>query len=87
MNYVKYEFNLELGDMVSVSIDHQANVILLDETNYQNYRNRRQFRHYGGWAERSPVNIPAPSTGHWYLVIDLGRQSGTVRHSARVIKG
>jgi hypothetical protein len=87
MEYAYYEFDLEQGDIVSVEIDHQANVLLLDVINYQSYRNGQGYRYHGGWAERSPVKIAAPSSGHWYVVINLGGRAGTVRHSARVIRG
>lgn len=36
---------------------------------------------------RSPFRIPIPHSGHWYVVIDLGGYSGTVRSSVRVLPG
>lgn len=77
---------LERGDIVHVEIDHQANVMLLDENNYQNYKYRRDFRYVGGNYDRSPIKLVVPSTGRWHVVIDLGGRSGTIRHSIRIIK-
>lgn len=37
--------------------------------------------------KRSPAKIPIPHSGHWYVVIDLGGYSGTVRSSVRVLPG
>jgi len=86
VDYLHADYYLDRGDIVQVEIDHQANVMLLDESNYQNYRNHRGFQHFGGHYDHTPINIPAPSTGRWHLVIDLGGYSGTIRHSERIIK-
>jgi hypothetical protein len=80
------DFHLNEGDIVHVTIDRQANVLLLDDNAYQNYRSGGQFRYYGGNYKVSPINIPVPSTGHWHVVIDLGGGSGTIRHSISIIK-
>jgi len=86
MNYLHYEFDLSSGDVVEVTLDKQANVRLLDSTNYSMYRRGEQHRYYGGLAKKSPVRIQAPHAGHWHVVIDLGGYSGTVRASARVLQ-
>jgi hypothetical protein len=85
-NHLHADFHLDKGDVVHVTIDCQANVMLLDDSNYRNYQAGRQFQYCGGHYKTSPINIAAPSTGHWYVVIDLGGGSGTIRHSVRVIK-
>ena len=86
MNYLHYEFNLSSDDVVEVTLDKQANVRLLDATNYTKYRNGAQHNYYGGLAKESPVRMSAPNAGHWHLVIDLGGYSGTVRASAQVLQ-
>lgn len=85
MNFLHKEFDLGLNDVVEVTLDHAANVQLMDETNFQAYRDGRPFRYYGGYVTQSPVQLPAPSAGRWHLVVDLGGQAGTVRASARVL--
>lgn len=80
------DFHLDEGDIVHVEIDHQANVMLLDDSAYQSYKSGGRFRYYGGNAKVSPINITAPSTGHWNVVIDLAGRSGTIRHSINIIK-
>ena len=72
-------------DIVEVTLDHAANVQLLDESNYQEYRARRSFRYYGGYVRTSPFRIPVPHVGHWHLVIDLGGGPGIVRAAVRVL--
>jgi hypothetical protein len=87
LNYLHYEFNLDPNDVVEVTLDKQANVRLVDDANFALYRRGEQHRYYGGLAKESPLQILAPHSGHWHLVIDLGGYAGTVRASARVLQG
>lgn len=83
MNDGYSELDAVAGAIVEVSLDRQANVFLLDRSNYDSYRFDRGFRYHGGLAQRSPVRLVVPHTGHWYVVVDP--QGGTVRHSVRVL--
>ncbi|MCK4664178.1 MAG: DUF1883 domain-containing protein [Bacteroidales bacterium] len=85
MNYLHYEFNLTPNDCVSVTLDKQANVRLLDSANYNNYKQGRKHRFYGGLAKQSPINLTPPHSGKWHLVIDTGGNRGTVKASVSVI--
>jgi hypothetical protein len=85
MKYLHYKFHLNAGDTVEVTLDKQANVQLMDDLNFGNYKRGQKFRYYGGLAKTSPIRLSAPSTGHWNVVIDLGGYSGSVNASARVI--
>lgn len=85
MNYLHWEFNAGPGNSIEVTLDSQANVLLMDGVNYHKYRTGQQFRYYGGLAERSPVRIPVPRQGHWHVVVDMGGYAGRVRAAARVI--
>lgn len=87
MNYLHYEFDLAADDVVEVTLDKQANVLLLDASNFASYRSRRQYRYYGGLAKSSPVRLAAPHAGHWHVVVDLGGYPGTVRAAAQVLHG
>jgi hypothetical protein len=80
------DFHLDEGDIVHVTIDTQANVMLLDDSAYRSYQSGGRFQYYGGHFDVSPINIPVPSTGHWHVVIDLGGYSGRIRHSVSIIK-
>jgi hypothetical protein len=80
------DYHLNAGDIVHVTIDHQANVMLLDDSGYSSYKAGRQFRYYGGYYKESPIDIVVPHTGHWHTVIDLSGGSGTIRHSISIIK-
>lgn len=75
------------GSIVEIKLSVAANVKLLDSTNYHYYKNGKKHRYYGGYVKSSPYKIVIPSTGHWYITIDLGGYSGTVRHSVMVLPG
>jgi hypothetical protein len=85
MRYLHYEFDAGPNDIIEVTLDKQANVILLDRINYQNFRAGRRYDYYGGLATQSPVRLSPPRQGHWYVVVHLGGYRGTVRASARLI--
>jgi hypothetical protein len=85
MKFIHYEFDLGLNDAVEVSLDKQANVLLLDGNNFQRYRNRQQYTYHGGRAIASPVRLRPPHPGRWHVVVDTGGNAGTVRASVRVI--
>jgi hypothetical protein len=87
MNYLHYEFDLTSNDVVVVTLDKQANVRLMDGSNYQNYRAGRKHSFYGGGATKSPVHISPPHAGHWHLVIDTGGYAGTVKASVKISNG
>lgn len=76
---------LNAGQVVEVTLDTQANVMILDQSNFSCYQHGMAFRYYGGLATRSPIRIPVPHTGNWNVVIDLGGGSGSVRHSIRIL--
>jgi len=76
------------GEIVIVTLSgNAANVRLLDSSNFSSYKAGRQHSFYGGYATRSPVRLQIPSSGHWYVVIDFGGHSGSVRTSIEVLPG
>lgn len=88
MQYSYYEYkHLEKGQIIQVELSIAANVRLMSPSNYNNYRNGRRHSYYGGYVERSPYKIMVPSSGHWYLTIDLGGYAGTVRHRVSILPG
>ena len=87
MNFLHYDLQLAAGEVVEVTLDTQANVRLLDDSNYSYYQQGRQHTYYGGLAKKSPVHIRPPHAGHWHLVIDLGGYAGTINASVRTIRG
>jgi len=86
MNFLHQEFNAGPNDVIEVTLDGQANVMLLDSTNYGLYKQGKSFRYYGGLAKVSPFRLTPPHQGHWYLVVDLGGFAGRVRAGVRVLQ-
>lgn len=85
MNHLHYSLNLTLGNTVQVYLDSQANVLLLDDTNYAQYKRGGRYSYFGGLVKTSPANIRPPHAGHWNLVIDLGGYAGRVNATVKVI--
>ena len=73
------------GDAVEVSVTEQANVMLMDGTNFDAYRNRRPFRYTGGCPRYSPVRLVPPRPGAWHLCIDTGGRPSNARASVRMV--
>lgn len=82
MNFLVYEFDAGPQDIIQVTLDKEANVRLLDSSNFLKYRNGQQHSYFGGRAKSSPVNLKPPRSAHWYVVVDLGGYPGSVLASA-----
>ncbi|NMC53377.1 MAG: DUF1883 domain-containing protein [Chloroflexi bacterium] len=89
MNFQKYDLGpLSAGEIVEIKlVQNAANVRLMDSSNFSNYRAGRRHQYIGGYMTKSPVRLQIPHSGHWYVAIDLGGYSGTVRSSVRVLPG
>ena len=78
--------NLDKGRIVEIVLKGSAaNVQLLDSTNFNNYKNGRRYRYFGGLAKQSPVRLAVPHSGHWHVAIDMRGLRGTVNASTRVL--
>lgn len=88
MEYLHKEFDLAEGDAVEVRLaGNAANVLLLDSSNFEKYRQGKPCTSFGGYALTSPFRIQAPRPGHWHLVVDLAGGAGRVQASGQVISG
>ena len=85
MDFIHSEFLGNSNKVAVVTVDHQANVMLLDDSNFSAYKRGSSFKYYGGWATRSPAQLRPPHQGRWHVVIDLGGSPGSVRAAVRVI--
>jgi hypothetical protein len=75
------------GDVLEVTLTSGANVRLLDQSNFNAYRNGRQHRFIGGLSRKSPVRLQIPRSGHWHAVVDMQGLRGQTRAGFRVING
>lgn len=80
--------NRKKGEIVRFTLKgSSANVRIMTASNFNNYKNGRQHKYYGGHAKRSPVDIPIPSNGRWYATVDLGGYQGNVNASISILPG
>ena len=84
MNFLHADFWIGADDVVIVTLDRQANAMLLDDANFNAYRHGRSFSYYGGWVTKSPARLSPPHHSHWHVVVDMGASGGIVRAGIRV---
>jgi Domain of unknown function (DUF1883) len=87
MTYLHQEFDAGPDDILEVTMNGHANVMLLDPGNYDHYRKGESYRYHGGLAKVSPVRLSPPSRGHWHAVVDLGGYAGTIRAGMQLLQG
>jgi hypothetical protein len=71
--------------VIQVTLDSQANVLLLDDLNFSAYQRGSSFDYRGGLAKRSPINLIPPHRARWHVVVDLGGYGRSVRAGVRVL--
>ncbi len=86
IEHLHQELTLDVDDIVEVMSDTQANVMLLSDTDYSDYKAGRANNYYGRFFTHFPARLSPPHFGRWHVVLDLGGGSATVRHSLRVVK-
>lgn len=79
-----YKVNLQKGEVLQVTLDKQADVLLMDEDNYNKFAVDKKYVSYGGRATRSPVQIAPPAPGHWRLVV-IPSGKGEIKISVEAI--
>lgn len=75
------------GEIVEVTLTSGANVRLMNNSDFSNYKNGRRHRYIGGLAKQSPLRLQIPSSGHWHVAIDMQGLRGSTRASVRVLPG
>ncbi len=88
MNFLQFDLgNRKRGEVIEVTLTNGANVRLMTSSEFSNYKNGRRHRFVGGLAKRSPVPLQIPSSGHWYVVVDMQGLRGSTRASVRTLPG
>lgn len=87
MKYLVWDLKqLKRGERVKVALTgNAANVRLMTSTNYQSYKNGRRHSYVGGLVTKSPVVLGVPSSGHWFLVVDMQGLRGSTNASVQVL--
>jgi hypothetical protein len=88
VNFINTELGFrQAGDVVEVTLTSGANVRLMDSSNFNAYRDGRQYRYVGGLARQSPVRLRIPATGTWHVAVDMQGLRGSTTAGVRVIPG
>lgn len=87
MDFLHSDYHGGPDHVAMVTLDGQANVMLLDDCNFNAYRRGGAYRYTGGLAKQSPVRLSPPHEGHWHIVVDLGGYAGQVRAGVHILRG
>jgi hypothetical protein len=87
MKFLKCDLGVvSKGSIVEVKLSGtEANVLLVNSLNLSSYQRGDSFSYYGGHFTKSPARIAVPSTGSWYIVVDLGGFAGSVSASVKIL--
>lgn len=87
MKFVHHELGqCKSGEIVEITLSGSAaNVLLMDSSNFQSYRNGREHRYFGGLATKSPVHLQIPRSGNWHIAVDMRGLHGSVSSSAHLL--
>ena len=87
---MKYWFHdvgiVEQGKIIEVTLDQAANIRIMDEDNYNNFKNRQSYSAIIYFITTSPFKIKLPRSAHWYVVVDPEDQPGSVVSSVKVYR-
>ena len=72
-------------EIVEVTLTSGANVRLMNSSDFGSYKTGRRHRYIGGLAQRSPLRLRIPSSGHWHVAIDMQGLRGSTRASVRIL--
>ena len=89
MQYIVHDLGqLRGGEIVEVTLKgNAANVKLMNSSDYSSYKSGRRHHYYGGYVTRSPYRVSVPTSGRWYVTVDLGGYPGKIGSSIRVLPG
>lgn len=85
MQFLHKRMFIQAGHKVKVTLSRPANVKLMNDRNFNNYRNGRRHEYFYGKLLNDSVIIPVGSSGIWNITIDLGVGGGTIRHKIEII--
>ena len=86
MDSLEYRVVTQPGDRIRVYLTgNAANVLVMDDENFQNYRNGLPYRYYGGYYRRTPAIIKPAVYGDLNVVVNLGGYAGNLGAVVQVL--
>jgi hypothetical protein len=86
MKFLHSRLETEDGDAILVKLSGtEANVQVMSDSDFRNYRSHGKYSYFGGHYRRSPAIIRPPSGGWWNIVIDLGGAGGRLEAAVSVL--
>ena len=86
MNFLHRSIELRADDVVEVTTNGRANVMLLNDANFDLYKRGKPYRYRGGLAEQNVMRLAPAAAGRWHVVVNLGGYPGHVRAGIRVLE-
>jgi hypothetical protein len=83
MNFLNYEVSTGPNSVIEITLSNAANVLVMDEGNFEGFRSGRNHSYYGGYYKQSPIIIKVPA-GRWHVVVHVGG-AGHVSAAVRVL--
>lgn len=84
MDFIHSREYLNQGDVVVLNCDTQCNFRLIDDSNFTAFQRGGRHTYYGGFFQRFPAKLVAPSPGNWNVVVDLGGARANIRYAINV---
>ena len=85
MNFLHSRIFVNNNQAVIVNCNYQCNILLLDDNNFNNYKNRRRYSYDGGFYTKFPALLQPHSLGHWNIVLDIGGGQATIQYNIKII--
>ena len=72
MNYLHYKMKASPQNAIKVTLNHKANIKLLDTVNYYKYCNGKTYQSTGEFIDVSSMQIKVPHKSNWHILIEHG---------------
>ena len=72
MNYLHYKIKADPQNVIKVSLNHKANIKLLDTVSYYKYRNGKPFQPTAEFIDVASIQIKVPHKSNWHILVEHG---------------
>ena len=85
MQFLHYELSAGKDKIIQVTIDHQADIKVMDPFNFSKYKLGKTPDFQGGTYPASTIEFRVHRKDIWHVVIDLGGKRGEVKASVKLL--